>query len=499
MGNYAFDWEDYGGHRSIVECAPVPLAVVDGAGRLFFSNRAARELGVEANLAPILRSIGADSDDAGGATREVAIADRRGTPRRVRIAVSDLGDGLRVLALHDVTEQAQERDELAQLRRVESVGIVAAGAIHDFNNLLTPILCSSALLSSELDASSRAGEMAREICSAAERAALVSRQILRVARRPPPSRRRVDANVALADMQSLVRLALPQDIDLAIACSEAPADVLVDREELESALFNLVANARDAMPRGGRLTISAAACGLGDAGELSPDEGGASGYVSIAVTDTGIGMPTGVRERLFERFFTTKPGGVGTGLGLASVHAFVRRHGGCVSVRSQPGQGTTVVMYFPRAEPARALPESKTEETRPRADGSETILVVESEDVVRRTIRTVLERHGYRVVEAADGERALHAMDAHEGRVDLVLADFVMLRMSGPTLAERIRAAGHAAAVLFMSGHSDAVVAQRSGPRPPRHLLRKAFSPSELTRSVRAVLDARAEGAVQGA
>jgi two-component system cell cycle sensor histidine kinase/response regulator CckA len=496
MGNDAFDWEENGAYRSIVECAPVPLAIVDVGGRLLVANRAARELGVEANLAPIIELI--SRSDTGGASAEVALTDRRGTARRVEITVTDRADGVRVLALRDVTERAQEREELAQLRRIESVGIVAAGAIHDFNNLLTPILCSSTLLSGELEASSRAARMAHEIRAAAERAAALSRQILRIARRSPPRHVHVDANAALLDMRSLIRLALPGDVDLAIAGTEVPAEVLVDREELEGALLNLVANARDAMPRGGRLTISAATCGVGDAGETSPGEGAGPGYVSIAVTDTGVGMPTGVRERLFEKFFTTKPRGVGTGLGLASVHAFVRRHGGCVSVRSHPGEGTTVVMYFPRAEPVRPVPPPPALESRPREDGSETILVVESEDEVRRTIRDVLERHGYHVFEAPDGDRALYQMEAQAGQIDLVLADFVMLRMSGPTLAERIRSAGHDAAVLFMSGHSDAVVAQRAGARPPKDLLRKAFSPGELTRSVRAVLDARAESAMPG-
>jgi signal transduction histidine kinase len=335
--------------RVLVENAPVPLAVVDARGRLWPVNRAARELGRDVNLTPIPGALGGGeaSGDAIAAS-EISLPDRRGALRRIHVAPIDLPLGLRVVALRDVTDAAREREELAQLRHIESVGILAARAIHDFNNLLTAILCSSALLSNEVDSSSRAAELVLEIRGAAERAAMLSRQILSLARRPAMPRAQIDANAAIEEMRGLVRLALPEDIELTIACADTPLELVVDRGEFESTLLNLVAIARDAMPVGGRLTIGTASCAADDVvdgGTGSPSPG----YVSIAVTDTGAGMPLGARERLFEQFFTTKPSGSGTSLGLASVHAFVRRQGGCVSVRTQPGQGTTVIMYFPRA------------------------------------------------------------------------------------------------------------------------------------------------------
>jgi signal transduction histidine kinase len=341
-----------GGIRAIVERAPVAMAVVDGRGRLLLANKAARELGLRAGLASIASSLshGTEVDSPGC---EIALTDRRGAQRRLEVKAADLADEVRVLVFHDVTESAGQREELAQLRRVESVGLVASRAVHDFSNLLTPILCSTALLMNELESTSHAADLVREIRSAAERATVLSRQILGLARRPSEWRARFDANVAIREMRGLIRLALPEDVDLTIACAETPVEVLVDRVELESALLNLVSNARDAMPLGGRLTVgTASACA-----DEHAETGGGPGYVSISVTDTGVGMASSVRERLFEQFFTTKSD-AGTGLGLPSVHAFVRRHGGCVSVRSHPGQGTTVILYFPCLDPIRRSPQS---------------------------------------------------------------------------------------------------------------------------------------------
>jgi signal transduction histidine kinase len=330
--------------RAVFEAAPEALAIISHDGRLLKANRAARELEVGLDSLP-------QTWHGARASTEVRMVDRRGITRVLEVEQRPLDAG-RLIALRDVTEQRGLEEALSHYRRVESLGYLTATVVHDFNNLLMPIVCTSELLVDELDRGSRARSMAAEIRMAAERATALVRELMRLARRQPSTPQRVNVNEAINDLRALMARGLPENTELSLVLDGARLDVVVDRERLESALLNLVANARDAMPQGGQISISTASLALGD-DPAAPLEGTmATSYVSIAVTDSGEGMPLAVRERLFERFFTTKGAQRGTGLGLPSVHGFVAQSGGCISVRSGVGEGTTVILYLPRA-PAR--------------------------------------------------------------------------------------------------------------------------------------------------
>jgi CheY-like chemotaxis protein len=262
---------------------------------------------------------------------------------------------------------------------------------------------------------------------------------------------------------------------------------MVEREQLEYVLLNLAANARDAMPHGGKVTVATANVPFGDDGAAAASCTHALSYVSLAVTDSGEGMPSEVRDRIFERFCTTKPGGNGSGLGLASAYRFVKRSGGCIAVRSAPGQGTTVTVFLPRLPaPPRPLVAPRLERDVPT--GTETLLVIDPDDPVRSAVRAVLEELGYRVVDAPTGDLALDRAEVEGVPVALVLADLRAPGLPGPEVASRLGASGALPKLLWMSGDTDRAIADRGVAGEP--VLRKAFSPRQLARRVREVLDA---------
>jgi CheY-like chemotaxis protein len=263
---------------------------------------------------------------------------------------------------------------------------------------------------------------------------------------------------------------------------------MVDREQLEHGVLNLVANARDAMPRGGRLAIRIEKV-RGDRPAIVHLGGNARDEViALTVTDSGTGMTREVREKIFERFFTTKEPGRGTGLGLATAHRFVTGCGGAIDVRSEPGKGTTVAIYLPAAAPDTSARPVQTRRPTPR--GTETVLVVEDDKHVREVIRLVLEQAGYRVLATGSGEDALRASTAHEGAIHLVIADVVMPEMNGRAVVEALRSARPGLRALYVSGHTDEALARAGSGISP--LLRKAFSPSDLEVEVRRILDVAA-------
>jgi CheY-like chemotaxis protein len=288
------------------------------------------------------------------------------------------------------------------------------------------------------------------------------------------------------ELRALIGLVLGVEIDLVLSLDPDLGDAIVDREQLEQVLLNLAANARDAMPRGGRLTIGTANVTLGEP-EACPLGCSAGEYVVLTVTDTGVGMSSHVRERLFERFFTTKAPGQGTGLGLATAHRFVAQSGGAISVWSEPGAGTSVVAYLPRAMPSYA-PRAPSPSSVEPPSGAGTILVVDDDEQVRRVARGVLEERGYDVLDAACGDRALEQVARHHRRVDLVLTDVVLGRMSGRELIDRLKRSHPSLKALFMSGHGDDVIQQHGVTLGRDALLRKAFTPLDLARKVREAL-----------
>jgi two-component system cell cycle sensor histidine kinase/response regulator CckA len=488
--------------RLIFEHSSDATVVVDDDGRVLLQNRAARELdGIDVEQLFVwaperdadMTSFRAQLRVGGRASGEI----RMQVGGRVRwIALDGKAHGPHnVVVLRDVTEQHKLKDEVRHLRSVEAVGLLTASVVHDFNNLLTAIVCSSALLSTEVGGQGRPAELAREIRSAGERAAGLVRRVLSILRREPTPPQPVNLSAAVAEIRTLLSLLAGQGIELVTNLHPELADTTVDRERFDQILLNLTANARDAMPRGGTLTISTTNVTLGQDEADAAECPGQGAYVALTVSDTGEGMDGEVRERVFERFFTTKDVAQGTGLGLATAHRFVTESGGCITVRSARGQGTTVVVYLPQTPAARVVPPVASEPEPPRG-GVETIVVVEPDDQVRGAVRSVLKQQGYRVIDAPTGGLALRQAELSTAPVRLVVADAAPHGTGGHEVVERLRRSGHPAMLLFVSGDTDRAIAGLGLQGEP--LLRKVFTPEDLARRVRETLDAHGTARVSG-
>ena len=401
--------------------------------------------------------------------------------------VSQGGQNL-ILLLNDVTEQKRLEAQLLQAQKMEAVGTLAGGIAHDFNNLLTIIHthCQLALL--DLKEGEELRGTFEAILNAAERAASLTRQLLVFSRHQVMEMKVVDINHLVQDLEKMLRRVLGEDIELITILDKNLGKIKVDPGQIEQVVLNLAINARDAMPRGGKLIIETANARLD---ENSPhlQLGVAPGrYVFFSVSDTGVGMTPEIREKIFEPFFTTKEKGKGTGLGLSVVYGIVKQCGGNITVYSEPSQGTTFKIYLPQVDFALAEEEQMTQKQR-LPQGSETILVVEDEEEVRKLAVGILRRQNYRVLEAAQGEEALLIGEKHEGRIHLLLTDVVMPGLNGPDLARRMKYSHPEMKVIFMSGYSDKGIFQQGVLDLETGLLQKPFSLESLTGKVREVLD----------
>jgi two-component system, cell cycle sensor histidine kinase and response regulator CckA len=396
-----------------------------------------------------------------------------------------------LLYLRDITERKSLEDQLRQAQKMEAVGQLAGGIAHDFNNLLTAILGSTELLLADTPPDDPRREDVQEISRSAHRAAALVRQLLAYSRKQVLQPRRVDLNAIVREMGAMLRRVVGEPIELRLDLDPGLGHVTADPGQLEQVIANLGVNARDAMPRGGTLTITTT--NVTGRGVTAPaDEGlsAAGPLVSLAVTDTGIGMDDEVRGRLFEPFFTTKELGRGTGLGLATVYGIVRQSGGHIQVRSRPGEGSSFTVYLPRAEaprPARGALAAAA----PVSGGSETVLVAEDEEAVRHLVCRVLRAKGYRVLEARHAEAALDLAAATAEPIDLLVSDLVMPGLGGRALADRLLNLRPALRVLFITGYAPEAV-ERQGRLPAGHgLLEKPFTADQLAHKVRETLTAR--------
>jgi PAS domain S-box-containing protein len=397
------------------------------------------------------------------------------------------GAGGEILGVtRDITARAQAEARLLQAQKLESVGRLAGGVAHDFNNLITVINGYSEMVLDSLPPGDPLREGIDEIRIASQRATALSRQLLMLSRKQVVQTKAVNINEIVREVQSMLGRVIGEDIRLQSALSPEPGFVMADPGQLHQVLMNLAVNARDAMPQGGRLlletanvTVSAAE----DRREVRPGE-----YVRLRVTDTGTGMSKDVVAHLFEPFFTTKKVGEGTGLGLATVYGIVQQCGGSILVSSEPGQGASFEIHLPRIEPGRAAPEVR----KPGASamrGTETILLVEDQDQLRKMVTRVLRGRGYQVIEAANGDEALRHAESHAGRIDLMLTDIVMPGLSGLDLAVRLKAARPEIKIIFMSGYSERAAVDKESLDLAGAYLPKPVSPEALTMKVREVLD----------
>lgn len=382
--------------------------------------------------------------------------------------------------------------QLIQSQKLEAVGRLAGGISHDFNNLLTVILGYSDITLRQLSQGHLLRRNLEEIVRASERAAALTRQLLAFSRKQVMQPKVFGVNNVVIELEKMLRRMIGEDIELRVSLHPDVANIKADPVQLEQVIMNLVVNARDAMPKGGKLTIETGNVYLDQMYAKEHVSVEAGNYVMLAISDTGCGMDNEIRQRIFEPFFTTKAQGKGTGLGLSTVYGIVKQSGGNVWVYSEEDRGTTFKIYFPQiAEEAEEYRRATPKIEAPR--GSETILLVEDADWVRKLARQVLERAGYRVVEASGADEAISIIEtSHNGTtVDLVLTDVIMPGMSGNDMSKHLLAMRPELPVLYMSGYTDDTIVQHGVLEPGINFIQKPFSPDALALKVREVLDAK--------
>jgi two-component system cell cycle sensor histidine kinase/response regulator CckA len=385
----------------------------------------------------------------------------------------------------DITAQRLLEGQLAQSSKLESLGRLAGGIAHDFNNLLTIILSQATLIEESIADGTIRGEL-RKIRTAADRAAVLTKQLLAFARRQIYEPRVVDLNEVISTTEQMLRRLIGEDIELVTRTLSEPATVRVDPRGVEQVLVNLAVNARDAMPSGGTLTIALGAAAFTQQYVDRHADATPGPCHVVTVADTGTGIEPEHIDHVFEPFYTTKPEGQATGLGLAMVYGFVRQSGGHVHLSSIAGRGTKISVYLPRVAPHLPPPRLGAP-AGPSSGVVQTILLVEDDEGVRDIAGGVLRRAGYRVLEAADGIEALE-LDAMFGAgIDLVLTDVVMPRLGGPELVRRLAARAPGRKVLFTSGYSASPVSETL--EPGQSFLQKPYLPSTLVAAVRALLE----------
>jgi PAS domain S-box-containing protein len=411
-----------------------------------------------------------------------------GTMRWARARSFPVPEANRLVGVvEDITEMRRVEEQATQAQKMEAVGRLAGGVAHDFNNLLTVILGEVELLIADLAPTSEFFTPLDEVRKAANRAAILTRQLLAFSRRQIIEPVVFDLNDLVKDMNKMLVRLIGEDIEVTTRLSKNPSFVRADRGQIEQVLANLAVNARDAMPRGGSLTLHTGAETLDEDYARSHAEVTPGEYVTLVVSDTGTGMTEEVKSRLFEPFFTTKECGKGTGLGLATSFGIVKQAGGHLSVYSEVGVGTTIRVYLPRLS-TEQQPRSIVEAPAlPRGD--ETILLVEDEASVRRVTARTLTSLGYRVLEAQSGEDAEALLASHEGILHLLFTDVVLPGIGGRDLADRVRATRPGIKLLFASGYTDDVILQHRLIEHDIALLQKPFTRESLAQKVRDVLD----------
>jgi PAS domain S-box-containing protein len=475
----------FGWPRSEVAGKPVEVLVPQtlreahaGHRARFGASARARPMGVGMNLRAVRRD-GTELDV------EISLAPLAHSGRDYVVAcVRDCSERMRAAAKHKRLEE-----ELRQAQKMESFGRLAGGIAHDFNNLLSVVLGTSSLILEDLPEGSPLRADIRDIDEAARRAAALTQQLLAFSRRQilEPSVIAVDGLVRRTS--SMLGRVIGEDIEIVTVFAPDTGRARVDPGQLEQVILNLAINARDAMPAGGTLTLETCNVELDESYASNRAEVVPGRYVMIAVSDTGTGMDPATAARVFEPFFTTKPPGKGSGLGLSTVHGIVKQSGGHVAVYSEPGRGTAFKVYLPRVDaPESAL--STMPKAVDRFGRGETILVVEDEDLVRATIRRVLVRAGYVVLDTADPFEALAIAESRPGQIHLLLTDVVMPKMGGHQLAERVGQLRPKTKIFYMSGYTDNTIVHHGVLVPGTAFIQKPAASESLARRVREVLDA---------
>ncbi|HEY6837238.1 MAG TPA: response regulator [Geobacteraceae bacterium] len=389
---------------------------------------------------------------------------------------------------HDITERRRLEQQLLQSQKMESVGLLAGGVAHDFNNLMTAVLGYSQILKENLPAGDdMAGSCLDQVIAAAGRATELTRNLLAFSRKQIINPKPVQVNDIIINLAKLLTRVIGEDIELTTSLASRHLVVMADSGQIDQVLINLATNARDAMPGGGKLRITTQRVELGDeeAKRLALDAGG--GYATISVRDSGTGMNAATKERIFEPFFTTKEVGKGTGLGLSIIYGIVKQHNGTVTVESEPGKGATFTVYLPLY--AAALPVVDAEVELPPPCGTETLLVAEDDMMVRTYVKKLLELAGYNVITAQNGEDALEQFRENRHGIALVLCDVVMPRMNGREVFDEARRMMPQVKFIFMSGYNDEIIHNKGVLEGGIDFLMKPLERRDLLKKVREVLD----------
>jgi PAS domain S-box-containing protein len=490
---------------SVFDC----IITIDHEGRIIEFNRAAERtfghsrvevLGrraVDVIVPPAQRSPQGDAfaplfatEASLGERRETTGVRKDGSEFPMELAVTPVPLAQRRLytvCLHDITERKQIEAEFRQAQKMEAVGRLAGGVAHDFNNLLNVIGGYAELLLRQLPADGPLHKKAGEIARAAEKAAALTRQLLAFSRKQVLQPRVVDMNVIVGDVERMLARLIGENIELRTDLDAALGRLRADPGQMEQVLTNLVVNARDALPKGGRITITTRNVALDERFTREHPGSRPGPHVMLQVSDTGVGMDAETLRHVFEPFFSTKAKGKGTGLGLAMVYGIVKQSQGYIWVDSQPGRGATFQIYLPRVdEPAEA---AQPAVHGAGATGSETILLVEDEDVLRMMASEVLEASGYTVLEASGGEEAVRVSESHAGPIHLLVTDVIMPGISGPEVAQRLAASRPGMKVLYASGYTDDAIAQHGVLDAATAFLQKPYNASALETKVREILD----------
>jgi len=505
---------------AIIECVPdiilvkdaenLRLVLINRAGEEFFGVPRARLLGKsDHDLFPVDQADAFASTDRAvlAAGESVAIpgeeilspAKGMRVMHTTKFPIADEGGMPRFLVSvsRDITGREEARDrndlerQLQEARRMEAVGHLAGGIAHDFNNLLTVIMGAGALLLDEVGPDRPERRDVEDIVASARHGAALTRQLLTFIRREVLQPRVLDLNAVVANIERLLRRLIGEDIQLLTVRSSEDSLVRADPGQLEQVIANLAINARDAMPGGGALTLSTENVVLDERFVQTNPGAGLGPHVRLSVSDTGTGMSQAVKARLFERLFSTKAPGMGTGLGLSTVYEVVQQSDGYIAVDSELGRGTTFRIYLPRVLSFERTPIVDT--TSPMdLHGTETVVVVEDDAAVRELAVRVLRGYGYTVISASDGYAATKLTTAHHGPIHLLVTDVVLSGKRGTALATELAAARPDVRVLFVSGYADDGASPEAVPATRVALLQKPFAPLELVRKVREVLDGEA-------
>ncbi len=405
-------------------------------------------------------------------------------PAEVMLNRVELSTGAHTLAIvRDVSDHRRLEEQLLQAQKMEAIGILAGGVAHDFNNILSTIVGYGSLLRMKRSLDPQAKEHVEKILDSCERAVRLTSSLLTFSRKQEIELQAIDINDAVYDFHKILARLIGEDIEMRLDLASQNLIVDADIRQIEQVLMNLATNSRDAMPGGGRLTISTAAIKIErDEGDIPPGD-----YAMITIADSGAGMNKEVLDHIFEPFFTRKERGKGTGLGLAIVYGIVKKHEGFIKVASAPGQGARFAIYLPLKSAPKTQAQGRKEESFP--DGGETILLVEDDAAVRQATRFVLEEFGYAVLEAENGQAALERFRENRERIDLVICDLIMPRLNGWETMAAIRRVKGDVKAIFISGYTADIISERGLASSGENLLMKPLNPGVLLNKVRSVLD----------